>query len=422
MTPRRPLSLRAYGLAAAALAPLVPSLLAARARRGKEDVGRLGERLGRPGLERPAGPLVWMHGASVGEGLSFLPLIVALRERRPDLAILVTTGTRASARLLAERLPLGAVHQYAPVDTPAAVDRFLTHWRPDLAVFVESELWPNLIWAARRGGARLALVSARMSAASAATWRRFPAAARAVLGAFDLILARDLAAAAPLAALGGRVDGLWDAKLGAPPLPADPAELARMKGLLAGRPVILAASTHRGEEAMILTAFACLGATARARLVVVPRHPDRGPEVADMALGHGFTVARRATGEDGEGARVLVADSLGELGLWYRLARSAVIGGSLVPGVGGHNPFEPARLGCPFAAGPHVDQWPIYRGLVEVGATQFLAGERDLVVWMEEAIAGGPALQAMAAKASDYVRLRDAEGQAVIPRLLDLIG
>jgi 3-deoxy-D-manno-octulosonic-acid transferase len=361
-----------------------------------------------------------MHGASVGEGLSLLPLIARLRELRPEVAILVTTGTRASAQLLGERLPPGAFHQFAPVDTPRAVDRFVRHWRPELGVFVESELWPNLIWAARGGGTRLALVSAKMSATSLGAWRRFPAAARAVLASFDIILARDLAAAAPFATLGGRVDGLWDAKLGAQPLPADPAELARMAKLLADHPLILAASTHPGEEAMILAAFA--GAAAEARLVIVPRHADRGPEVARLALDQGFTVARRAAGESGEGARVLVADTLGELGLWYRLARLAVIGGSFVPGAGGHNPLEPARLGCPFAAGPHVDHWPIYRDLVEAGGARLLAGAKDLADWLEKALSGGAALESMAARAAEYARRRDAEGAAVIPRLLELIG
>jgi 3-deoxy-D-manno-octulosonic-acid transferase len=356
--------------------------------------------------------------------LSLLPLIARLRELRPDVAILVTTGTRASAQLLAVRLPTGAFHQFAPVDTPRAVGRFVSHWRPDLGVFVESELWPNLIWAARCSGGRLALVSAKMSAASLAAWRRFPAAARALLSSFDVILARDLAAAAPFVALGGHVDGLWDAKLGAQPLPADSAELARMANLLADRPLILAASTHPGEEAMILTAFAGLavGASAKARLVIVPRHADRGLEVARLALAQGFATARRAAGENGEDAQVLIADTLGELGLWYRLARFAVVGGSFVPGVGGHNPLEPARLGCPIAAGAHVDHWPIYHDLVEAGGARLLPGANDLAAWLEEALAGGPALPTMAARAAEYARRRDAEGAAVIPRLLELIG
>ncbi|HEY2177870.1 MAG TPA: glycosyltransferase N-terminal domain-containing protein [Caulobacteraceae bacterium] len=420
MSRSRPFSLQLYGLAAAALAPLVPTLLARRARRGKEDPARLGERLGHASRDRPAGPLVWMHGASVGEGLSLLPLIADLREARPDMAILVTTGTRASAELLGKRLPAGAVHQFAPVDTPRAVDRFVGHWRPDLGVFVESELWPNLILAARASGTRLALVSARMSPASLAAWRRAPAAAHALLAAFDLILARDLAAAAPLAALGGRVDGLWDVKLGAPPPPADPAELARMKRVFAGHPIILAASTHPGEEAMVLAAFA--GLPDDVRLIIVPRHPDRGPDAARQGAAHGLTVARRAAGESGEGARVLIADTLGELGLWYRLATLAVVGGSFVRGVGGHNPLEPARLSCPFAAGPHVDHWPIYRELAEAGGVRLLADANGLATWLEEALADGPALDDMAARAAQYAQRRDAEGAAVIPRLLELIG
>ena len=163
----RPLPLALYAAATGLMAPFAPALLRARARRGKEDPARLGERLGRPTAARPAGPLVWLHGVSVGETQSLLPLVAALRERRPDALVLVTSGTVTAAGLLAQRLPAGAIHQFAPVDAPGAVAGFLDHWRPDLAVFVESEIWPNLVLAARARGVRLALVSARMTEASA---------------------------------------------------------------------------------------------------------------------------------------------------------------------------------------------------------------------------------------------------------------
>jgi 3-deoxy-D-manno-octulosonic-acid transferase len=262
-----------------------------------------------------------------------------------------------------------------------------------------------------------------MSARSLRTWRRFPGAARAVLGAFDLILARDRADGARFEALGARVDGVWDAKLGAPPLPADEGELGALRETLAGRPVILAASTHAGEDAIIARAFArAAGDAPGPRLVIVPRHPGRGEEMTRVVRGEGLTVARRAAGEDFAAARVLVADTLGELGLWYRLARLAVIGGSLVEGVGGHNPLEPARLKCPFIAGRHVEHWPIYRDLVGAGATHLVEGEADLTAWLSDALAGGPALPAMAARAADYAAGRDEEGAAVVPRLLALLA
>ncbi len=423
MSGRRPLSLRVYALATAAAAPLAPRFLSGRVKRGKEDPARLGERLGRAGLPRPAGRLVWMHGASVGEGLSLLPLVARLQELRPEVSILITTGTRASAEVLAQRLPPGTLHQFAPIDTPAAARRFIDHWRPDLGLFVESELWPNLIWAAHRSGARLALVSAKMSARSLRTWGRLPGAARAMLGAFDLILARDRDAGARFETLGGAVAGVWDAKLGAAPLPVDEAELRRLRDHLAERPVILAASTHPGEDVIIASSFAGVAKDgSEPLLIVVPRHAARGLEVERTMREHGLTTVRRADGDPLANVQVLIADTLGELGLWYRLARLAIVGGSLVDGVGGHNPLEPARLGCPFVAGTHVTHWPIYGDLARAEAAALVAGGDDLAAWFCRALADPTALRAMAARAAAYAARRDEEGQTVVPRLLSLIG
>ncbi|MFN9849751.1 MAG: 3-deoxy-D-manno-octulosonic acid transferase [Alphaproteobacteria bacterium] len=230
-----PLPLVLYSAAMAAFEPLAPSLLRARARRGKEDPGRISERLGRAGLSRPEGALIWLHGVSVGETTSLLPLVAALRARRPDLTILVTCGTTTAAALLAQRLPEGVIHQFAPVDGPGAVRRFLDHWRPNAAVFVESELWPNLILAAKARGVRLALLSARMTAASANGWSQWPASARALVSAFDLIMPQDAATDERLNRLGGTTGPGLNLKLVGEPLPADMAELDRLRTALAGR-------------------------------------------------------------------------------------------------------------------------------------------------------------------------------------------
>ncbi|HWA62646.1 MAG TPA: 3-deoxy-D-manno-octulosonic acid transferase [Caulobacteraceae bacterium] len=346
--------LRAYRLAAAALSPLLPRYLEGRARRGKEDPARLGERLGRAGVARPEGGLVWLHAVSVGEALSLLPLAERLRERRPDLAVLATTGTATAAAMLARRLPEGVIHQYAPLDAPAAVRRFLDHWRPDLGVFVESELWPNLILEARRRGVRLALVSARMTDRSAAGWRRARGAARRVLDAFELVLTQDDATAGRLERLGGRVDGRLNLKDAAGPLPVDAAELATLRAAFAGRTVVVGASTHPGEDEIIADALAALPAP-RPLLVLIPRHPERGPAIAAMLAGRGLKAARRAEGAlPAADLDAYVADTLGETGLFYRLADLVVLGGSLVAGIGGHNPLEPARLGAAIVSGRSV--------------------------------------------------------------------
>lgn len=348
-----------YRGASTLAAPLVHAWLAHRRRRGKEDAARFGERLGRASVPRPAGRLVWMHGASVGEGLSLLPLVARLRAARPALHVLVTTGTVASARLLRQRLPDGVLHQFVPVDRPGPVRRFTGHWRPDLAVWVESELWPNLVLETAARGVPMLLVNARMSERSAARWRKMPRLARPLLDSFACILAQTEADAARFRALGARrVVVRGNLKHDAPPLPADANAVATLRRAVAGRRLWVAASTHDGEEAMVAEAHLSLRATFPDLLALVaPRHPERGNEVARLFRRRGLATARRARNEaiTSETA-VYLADTLGELGLVYRLGEVAFVGGSLVPR-GGHNPLEPARLDCAIVTGPWMENF-----------------------------------------------------------------
>ena len=419
----RPFSLALYGLATRLAEPLAPALLARRVARGKEDPARLGERLGRAGLPRPEGVLVWLHGASVGEALSLISPVEALAAARPDITLLVTSGTKTSAALMAERLPAGVIHQYLPVDGPAAVARFLDHWRPSLGVFVESELWPNLLLAARDRGVRLALLSAKLSEASFRGWRRAPAAARRLFDGFDLILAQDDRADERITALGGKVSGIADLKFGAAPLPADEALLSARKAELAGRPLILAASTHPSEEALIWTRWRSVveGRADRPLLVIVPRHPERGPAIAAAAKLEGFSVGLQSA-DPSLGVDVFIADALGELGLWFRLARLAVMGGSFIRGVGGHNPLEPARLGAPVVSGPEVENWATaYSDLGAADAVLMINGAADLDDPLRQALDEATPLAAMAGRASAYVAGRDQAARAVPALVLKLI-
>ncbi|HEY2659020.1 MAG TPA: glycosyltransferase N-terminal domain-containing protein [Caulobacteraceae bacterium] len=420
MSEGAPLPLALYAGATRLIEPWLPNLLQSRVRRGKEDPQRLGERLGRSSIPRPSGPLAWLHGASVGESLSLLPLAEAIGAARPDVQVLVTSGTRTSAELLGQRLPGGVIHQYAPIDAPSAVARFLDHWRPELAVLVESELWPNLLQQARRRGARMALLSAKLSDGSFRNWSRFPKSAQALFGGFDLVLAQDAQAAVRLDALGARVAGLADLKFGAAPLPADANALEALRAQIGDRPLLLATSTHAGEDEILLDAFASVpGAPV---LVIVPRHPERGPAIAALARSKALWTSLRSVGDRLGPERVHVADTLGELGLWFRLARLAVIGGSFIPGVGGHNPLEPARLSCPFASGPDVANWATaYAELAEAGAGGFVANAGAIADLMQAAVRSEPALADRAAKARAYVEARDAEARAVPARVLDLL-
>ncbi len=351
----RTLPLAIYAAATGLFEPLAPALLARRARAGKEDPSRIAERLGRAATPRPDGPLVWLHGVSVGESLSLLPLIAALKAARPNLNLLITSGTVTSAQIMAQRLPPDVIHQYAPVDAPGAAARFLDHWRPAAALFVESELWPNLIVAAKARGVKLALLSARMTEASARGWARAPATARALLQAFDLILPQEAATQGRLEWLGMRTGPHLNLKLVGEAPPVDSALVTALRAGIGGRKAVLAASTHPGEEPLIAQAFRVGTAEATALLIVAPRHPDRGPQVAADLKAQGFTVARRAAGEAlAPETTAYVADTLGELGAFYSVADAVVLGGGFAEGVGGHNPLEAARLGCAIVTGPHV--------------------------------------------------------------------
>ncbi|MDX5361601.1 MAG: 3-deoxy-D-manno-octulosonic acid transferase [Alphaproteobacteria bacterium] len=405
-----------YRLATWAAQPFLPGLLARRAARGKEDPTRMAEKLGRYLQGRPAGPLVWLHGASVGEAVSALPLIEALLARDPRLHVLLTTGTRTSAEMMARRLPPRALHQFAPLDAPAAVARFLDHWRPDAGLLLESELWPNLIAMARVRGVPLALVNARLSTRSAARWQ-FPGAPRGLFAAFARILAQDATTAERLKALGARdVAVPGNLKYAAPPLPADPEEVAALDIQLGDRPRWVAASTHPGEETQVLGAHARLRRTAPdALLILVPRHPERGAEVAALARGQGLAVTLRSAGEAiGPATAVHVADTLGELGLFYRAAALAFLGGSLVPH-GGQNALEAARLGCAILHGPHIGNFAeIYARLDAAGGAETVADGEALATRIA-ALAAAPDLLA---RTGDAARALAVEESGVVDRIV----
>ncbi|WP_298281367.1 3-deoxy-D-manno-octulosonic acid transferase [Acidocella sp.] len=384
-----------YRLAAQAAAPWLRRHLAARAARGKEDPTRLPERQGHATRMRPPGRLIWLHAASVGETQSLLPLIAALS---PRAGILLTTGTLTSAHLAAQRLPGNALHQFAPLDVPAWGARFLDHWRPDAAVFVESELWPNLLQGLDSRAIPRFLVNARLSEASARQWHRAPTTARRLLGGFRAIFAQSPADAARLTALGAaNVEVAGNLKFVTPPLPADEAALAALRAALPG-PCWLAASTHRGEEALAARIHAALlPEFPTLTTIIVPRHPERGAEIAAELPGS----TRRALGQAPAPGGVHIADTLAELGLFYRLCPFTFMGKTMFE-PGGHNIIEPALLACPIIAGPHLENFQEPAELLEkTGALVRVADEPALRAavraWLATPQAAAQAGQAAAA-------------------------
>jgi 3-deoxy-D-manno-octulosonic-acid transferase len=388
LSDRVPLPLRAYRFASRTATPLAPWLLSERLNRGREDPARLGERRGEANLPRPAGPLVWVHGASVGEMLAVVPLIERIQAR--GISILVTTGTVTSAALADRRLPAGVIHQFVPLDAPKFVNRFLSHWRPDLTLFVESDLWPNMILACSERKIPLIIVNGRVSERSFGRWRIAPRTIAALLGRFDLCLAQSSDNARRFAQLGApRTVSTGNLKLDVPAPPADLPMLNRFKALIGLREVVAAASTHPGEESAVIAAHRRLRAKVPTLLTVIaPRHPARGESIAEIGKVAGLTVALRSRGElPKRDVDVYVADTVGELGLIYRLAPIVFMGGSLATH-GGQNPIEAIKLGAAVLHGPCVWNFAeIYSTLDKAHGAELVMDEEALTSRLGEWLA-----------------------------------
>ena len=380
--PRKNLLLQVWLLAGFLLAPAAGLLCLWRLARGQEERMRVGERFGRAGLPRSEGRLVWLHGASIGEVVALLPLTRRLLEGDGRLQVLITSTTRASALILAQRMPPRCCHQYVPYDYPGAVRRFLRHWQPDLAVWTESELWPHLILATRARNIPMAQVSAWMSERSWRRWRRVPRAASALLNCFSLCMARDEAAARRLRDLRGRAcDAVANLKEAAADLPCNDEALAALQTRIQERPCWLATNSHEGEEMLLSRAHAELRRRhPHLLLLLAPRRPERARALArglDPAAGPvQLRSEQRLPAAD---TGIYVIDSFGELGLFYRAVPLVFLGGSLIA-QGGHNPLEPARLNCLVLHGAHVAAYAsLFAALDAAGGGQAIENENALV-------------------------------------------
>jgi len=397
------MTLRLYRRLSAAAMPLAPALIKRRLKQGKEDPARVGERRGVSDDARPHGPLVWIHGASVGEVLAAAALIEKLRAL--NIRILLTSGTVTSAAIVAKRFPPDIIHQYVPYDSPRYVARFLDHWRPSLALFIESDLWPNLILSSAARRLPMMLINGRMSHRSFPRWRRANATISALLGRFDICMAQSQVDAERFAALGSRnVITTGNLKLDVPAPPADAAKLERLMSVTRGRPIIVAASTHPGEEDMLVdTHRALAGLFPQLLSVVVPRHPDRGAAIARNVGATGLRVGLRSHEElPTASTDIYVADTMGELGLFYRLAPIVFMGGSLVPH-GGQNPIEAVKLGASIVHGPHVFNFSdVYEALDDAGGAR-VADTREALIKQLGRLLADPAARESSVAASTRV-------------------
>ncbi|MFG6591608.1 3-deoxy-D-manno-octulosonic acid transferase [Sulfitobacter sp. 1A12157] len=376
-----PFLYRAWVAASRVILPVAGRRSMAKLRRAEVTPERAREKLGHASQPRPEGQLIWFHAASVGESLSVLALIDRMGHALPQAHFLITSGTATSARLVGSRLPPRTGHQFAPLDAPGPLKRFLDHWRPDAALFVESELWPQMLRRTHARGTAMALINARLSQRSIESWQKRPALAGFLFGVFDLILTQNDAMARAMRTINAPADRVTpgiNLKSMAGPLPQDEGTIAEAREALQGRPVWIASSTHPGEEKAVLeTHRQLLERIPELCLILAPRHPERGDEVAGLIASYGLTHGRRTRG-DMPREQVYLADTLGELGTWYALSDIVFLGGSLHP-IGGHNPYEVAQAGAMVLSGTHVANFAeTYAEMEAEGAARLVAGTQDL--------------------------------------------
>ena len=325
----------------------------------KEHPTRFHERLGNYKVPRPQGKLYWMHGASVGESVSMLPLIDKLLNEDPNLSILVTTGTLTSAEIMAKRLPKRAFHQFIPFDVPAFAKKLIKHFKPDAVMWFESELWPSLLSEIKKAKIPLILVNGRISDKSFETWKKFKFVSKELLSCFSLCLGQSEQDKNRLILLGApKTACVGNLKFAGMPLPVDENKLNVLKQQIGSRPVFLLSSTHNDEEERFALYLPWLKENIQDVLTIVaPRHPNRGDDIVRMYRCRNFNVAQRSREEDiTPETDIYVADTIGEMGLWYALAAVSFIGGSIIPH-GGQNFMEAARDKNAVLVGPNMQNF-----------------------------------------------------------------
>ena len=388
-------ALSAYKWAGFALFPLLNPYLAIRSAKGKEDKARRSERFGYPGVDRPQGPLVWFHAASVGETTAVIPLIREVRKR--GIQVVLTTGTVTSARVASERVAEGVIHQFVPLDIKPAVSRFLDYWQPDLAIIAESEIWPVTMMELGVRHIPQILVNGRLSDRSFARWRHMPALAEALFQNLALVIAQSDADAAKYSELGAlpvTVSGNLKVDNDLPPF--DPAAVERYKSQIGERKTWAAISTFDGEEVAAGRVHARLKQANGLLTIIVPRHPDRSDDIEKALVDQGLTVARRTRNDPiTPETDIFLGDTIGEMGLYLHLTEIAFVGRSLYA-EGGQNPMEPAMMGCAVLSGGNVQNFrESYQRLASNGSAKIVRDEDILAKGVHYLLNNDPVRHAM---------------------------
>jgi 3-deoxy-D-manno-octulosonic-acid transferase len=421
-----PFLYRAWVVVSSLIVPFAARSSTRKLRDAGVSVTRAHEKLGHATEDRKgSGQLIWFHAASVGESLSVLALIARMGVALPRAHFLITSGTATSANLIAQRMPPRTTHQFAPLDAPGPLKRFLKHWRPDAAVFVESELWPQMLRRTHASGAHMAMVNARLSERSMARWRKMSKLSAYMLGVFDLILTQNDKMAEAMVGLNAPPDRVArgiNLKSMAGPLPVDEDTLFEARAALGHRPVWVASSTHPGEEQAVLKAHKhLLKQHPDLCLILVPRHPERGNEVTNLIAGAGLSLTRRTRG-DAPGEQVFLADTMGELGTWYALTDIVFLGGSLRP-IGGHNPFEVASSGAAVLSGTHVTNFAeTFAEMEGLGAARLIADADDLAEKVDAWLSDDPARQKACDAAQKFTDAQTDKLDSIAARLIKALA
>ncbi len=407
------------------LTPILPLYLRLRVWKGKEEFGRLQERYGKGTLKRPEGTLIWIHAASVGESLSTLPLIDLLVKHDKKTHVLLTTGTISSANLMKERLPNRAFHQYAPIDHSKYVRNFFNCWNPDIGIWTESEFWPNLVIEAKNHGVPIGLINGRISDKSFRGWKRLGKMISIIIRKFDFCLGQTKDDTRKLGILGAKnYEYLGNLKFSSPPLPVNKQELLHLSSQIQDRPCWLAASTHKGEEEIVAHVHQKLKANYNSILtVIVPRHPDRGDEVFEtLRQYNNFKISRRSQSNSiNSDTDIYLADTIGELGLFFSLSKITFMGKSLVP-LGGQNPIEPLKLGSAVIHGPHMSNFTeIVKELSKFGCAVQIENSNQLYTGVYELLSNQKKVKNIIKNGEIYINSKRLVAEKIKNKIVSLL-
>ena len=397
---------------------LISGVLKYRLLIGKEDKDRVLERKGIYKVKRPEGQLIWFNAASVGEVLSILQLIRLLSEKNKNLNFLITSTTLTSARMIANVIPKNCQHQFSPLDTFRATKSFLTHWKPNLAIFVESELWPRLLLETKALNIPLGLINARIEEKSFNNWKKISQTANSVIRLFDFAFAQDHKTYKRLLSLGMSKDvllGTFSLKSQAKKLEYDEIEFKKLKVLFRDRKIWVAASTHLGEEEILAKVQKKLyRSDKKYLLILVPRHPERGKLINKELVSMGQEIAIRSRDQEvNSRTEIYLADTLGELGLWYKLSDIVFLGGSIID-IGGHNPYEPCRFGTAIMHGPFIYNFQEIYDLLHSNGVSIMVEDPDSLVSQVKSLNQGKKASELGLKGLELVNSLKDESKSMV--------